>query len=84
MNRPTTLDRSARALIAEHLCVEPERVTDDANLTEDLSADSLDAIELAMKFEERFGIQLSDDEVDGAVTVGDLIKAVTEKLSPIS
>ena len=58
------------ALVAEELDVDPEQVTDDATLEEDLGADSLDAVSLVMALEERFGIEIPDDLLDQWQTVG--------------
>ncbi|HEX7824623.1 MAG TPA: acyl carrier protein [Mycobacterium sp.] len=76
---PTTAER-VRALIAEHLCVAPEQVTDDAVLTTDLNADSLDVIEVTMAIEEDFDIEIRDDEMNKAETVGCAIQLVERKL----
>ena len=45
---------------------------------EDLAADSLDSIELAMKFEEKFSLTISDEEVEKLKTIGDVVKYVEE------
>ena len=63
-------------LIVEHLGVESEKVTREASFVDDLGADSLDVIELAMAVEEEFGIEVPDDEVNKIDTVGDLIDYV--------
>lgn len=51
-------------------------VTDDAKLIEDLGADSLDCVELVMAFEEEYGIDISDDVVEGWRNVGDIVKGI--------
>jgi acyl carrier protein len=51
-------------------------VTEAAKLSEDLGFDSLDLVELAMDLEERFGVRISDSEIEAARTVGDLVTAV--------
>ena len=58
-----TADR-VRKIIEEHIGVDPSKITDDAMLTDDLGADSLDAIELVMACEDQFGITISDDLAD--------------------
>jgi acyl carrier protein len=59
-----------KMIVAEHLNVEPGRVTEAANFLDDLGADSLDTIELATMFEDEFGC----DAAITIVTVGDAIK----------
>lgn len=71
----TVADR-VKQILVEHLGVEPEKLTDDANLLDDLEADSLDTVELVMAFEEAFGIEISDDTAEKIQTVGDLVKAI--------
>ena len=52
----------ARALIADHLAVGVHKVVDRASFVEDLGADSLDMVELAMRFEEALDISIADHE----------------------
>lgn len=68
-----------RAIITEHLCVEPDRVQADAHLVDDLAADSLDQVELTMAMEEEFGIEITDDEAEACTTVGNWIDLFADK-----
>lgn len=68
-----------REIIAEQLGVKKEEVTDNAKFVDDLGADSLDTVELIMAFEEAFGIEIPDDEVEKLTTVGDVLKYIEEK-----
>ena len=61
-------------IIAKHLGVDRDRVTEDANFIDDLGADSLDTIELAMSFEDEFGCEIPEEVADSMFTVGDVIK----------
>ena len=60
-------------IVVEHLGVDKEKVTESASLLDDLGADSLDAVELVMAFEEEFGIEIPDDAAEKIATVGDAI-----------
>ena len=71
---------AARALIADHLAVGLEAVRDDAAFSADLGADSLDMIELAMRFEEAFDIHVPDDETASCETVGDALTLLRDKV----
>jgi acyl carrier protein len=64
----------ARTIVVEQLVVDPDEVLDDASFIEDLGADSLDMVELALKFEREFGLEISDDAVESIRTVGDAVK----------
>jgi acyl carrier protein len=74
---------SIKSILAEQLGV-PEISISDNKTLEDIGADSLDAVELAMCFEDEFGIQISDDEiyVMKDMTVGDLAAAIEKKVQP--
>jgi acyl carrier protein len=50
----------ARTIVAEQLAVDPDQVVNDANFIDDLGAESLDMVELAIKFEQEFGFEISD------------------------
>jgi acyl carrier protein len=64
----------ARTIVVEQLVVDPDAVVDSASLIEDLGADSLDMVELALRFEREFGFDISDDAVESILTVGDVVK----------
>lgn len=63
-----------RDIIVETLGCEPEQVTLEASLADDLGADSLAAVELVMALEEASGITIDDADVEGLKTVGDIVK----------
>ena len=63
-----------KAIVAEHLAVDPAKVVDSASFIDDLGADSLDTVELVMTFEEEFHCQITDDDAAKILTVGDAIK----------
>ena len=62
-----------RSLNAQHLGIDPNTVTDEALFRDDLGADSLDAFELLMAFEETFGIEIPDDAADPMQRVSDAV-----------
>jgi len=68
-------------LIVEELGVEIGEVTLEASFIEDLGADSLDTVELIMKFEEEFDIDIADDDAEGLTTVGKAIEYLEKQLS---
>ena len=70
-----------KAIIVDKLGVEDSEVTESANFTNDLGADSLDTVELLMEFEKVFGIKIPDEETSTIVTVQDAIDKVNEKIS---
>tara|TARA_B100001121_G_scaffold138281_1_gene121130 strand:+ start:444 stop:686 length:243 start_codon:yes stop_codon:yes gene_type:complete len=70
-----------KKIVADHLGVDLEKVTDEASFIDDLGADSLDTVELVMAFEEEFGSEISDSEAEKILTVGDAIKFIENKSS---
>jgi acyl carrier protein len=72
--RMSDIAERVKKIVVEHLSVEPEKVTDNANFIDDLGADSLDTVELVMAFEEEFNVEIPDDAAETIQTVGDAIK----------
>ncbi len=70
-----------KAIIVDKLGVDASEVTETANFTNDLGADSLDTVELIMEFEKAFGINIPDEDAGEKIaTVGDAIKYIESKL----
>jgi len=65
-----------KKIIVEHLGVDEAKVTEEASFIDDLGADSLDTVELVMAFEEEFGAEISDQEAEKILTVGDAIRFI--------
>jgi acyl carrier protein len=65
-----------KAIIVDLLGVDAAKVTMEARLREDLEADSLDLVELVMKFEDVFGSEISDEDAQKITTVGEAVKFV--------
>ena len=68
-------------LISEQFGVEADTITMDTTFTDDLGADSLDIMELSMALEEEFGVsEMSEEDIAGIATVGDLVNYLQNKL----
>jgi acyl carrier protein len=65
-----------KELIKSELNVPEEKINMDSRLAEDLGADSIDAVELIMKIEDVFNIQVSDEQAQNIKTVGDIVRYV--------
>jgi acyl carrier protein len=73
------ISQKVKKMVADHLGVEEDKVSDESNFIDDLGADSLDTVELVMAFEEEFGSEISDSEAEKILTVGDAIKFIESK-----
>lgn len=62
-----------KEVVARQLCVNLDQVVSEAKLVEDLGADSFDTVELVMKVEEIFGIEIPDDDAETLTTVGQAV-----------
>ena len=65
-----------KEILCDQLDVEEEKVTMEANIMEDLEADSLDVVDLVMSLEEEFDIEIPDEEVENIKEVGDIVKYI--------
>ena len=70
---------NVRDALAKQFEVDPESITIDTNVVDDLGADSLDVVELIMSLEDTFGIAISDDDAAQLYTVRRIVEYL-EKL----
>jgi len=75
------VEAKVKEIIVEQLGVDEAQVNTDASFIDDLGADSLDTVELVMAFEEKFDIEIPDDDAEKMRTVGDAIEYLKAKLS---
>ena len=78
MAEEKSIEGRIKEIIVEQLGVKPEQVTPEAKFIEDLGADSLDTVELVMRLEEEFGSEISDEDAEKLVSVGDVIRYIEE------
>ncbi len=69
-----------REILVAQLAVKPELVKPESKLTDDLSADSLDAVDVMLSIEEKFDIDVSDGEASTVSTVAEIVSLVERKL----
>jgi acyl carrier protein len=67
-----------KAIIIDKLGVEESEITNEANFTNDLGADSLDTVELIMEFEKEFNITIPDDQAEKIGTVGQAVAYIEQ------
>ena len=70
-----------RAIVSAQFDVDEESITEDTNFLNDLDADSLDVVELAMSMEDEFSLpELGEEEIKSIQTVGDLVAYVSKAM----
>jgi len=79
-----TVFERVRKIIAEQLGVDESEIQKETSFVEDLNADSLDLVELIMSLEEEFSaegqdVEISDEDAEKIVTVGDAVNYITEQ-----
>jgi acyl carrier protein len=70
------VEKKVKELVAEQLGKDVNEVTTNASFIDDLGADSLDIVELVMKMEEEFGIEIPDEEAEKIKTVSDVVEYI--------
>jgi acyl carrier protein len=74
------IEGQVKEIIVEQLGVDEAQVAAEASFIDDLGADSLDTVELVMAFEEKFDIEIPDEDAEKMRTVGDAIEYLNSKL----
>lgn len=70
-----------RRILSDEFDVEPDSITLETNFYDDLAADSLDMVELALVCEEEFGITIEDNDESWAVsTVAELADYIESRM----
>jgi acyl carrier protein len=78
MDRSEALS-ALREVAVEVLDVDEDKIVEEARFKEDLEADSLDLVELVMGLEERFNIEVPEEDLEGVATVGQAVDLVMSK-----
>jgi acyl carrier protein len=74
------VEAKVKEIIVEQLGVDEAQVASEASFIDDLGADSLDTVELVMAFEEKFDIEIPDEDAEKMRTVGDAVEYLKTKL----
>jgi acyl carrier protein len=77
--RFVTIDDQVFEIVSEQLSVPREEITRESSFVDDLKADSLDVVELVMRFEDTFGVTIPDEDYEKIRTVGDAIDYIEQK-----
>ena len=69
-----------REILCDQLDLEPEDITLDTNIIEDLGADSLDLVDFVISLEEEFDKEIPDEDVENIRTIGDIVSYIENSL----
>ena len=75
------LFEKVKNIIAEQLDADVEEITMETSMMKDLNADSLDAVEIMMALEDEFGIEISDEDAEHILTLGQVVDYVSNKIN---
>lgn len=69
-----------KEILAGQLDADPEDITTDTKIAEELNADSLDVVELLMSIEDEFEVEIPDEEIENLKTVGDVVEYIQNNM----
>lgn len=67
-------------IIVEQIGVEEEKIEMNSTIADDLSADSLDMVEIALALEDEYSITIAEDDMDSIVTINDLVSYIKSNI----
>jgi len=74
-----SIEKEVIDIIVEQLGVDAEEVTLEKSFVEDLNADSLDLTELIMNFEEKFNLEISEEEAEKLTNVESVVRYIEKR-----
>lgn len=69
-----------REILCDQLEIDPDEITLDTDLVSDLGADSLDLVDFVMSLESEFDKEISDEDLEGIKTIGDIVSYIENSL----
>ena len=72
----SSVEERVKKIVAEQLSTSEDQITSESSFVDDLGADSLDLVELIMAMEEKFDIEIPDEDAEKIVTVKDAVDYV--------
>ncbi len=70
-----------KTILSEQLEVNPDIITMDTNIADELGADSLDVVELLMSIEDEFDVEIPDEKIESLKTVGSVVDYIQEHMN---
>jgi len=76
---PTDIGKKVKAIVADQMSIPPDDIGRETSFIRDLHTDSLDTVELVIGMEQAFDVTISDDDVRGLQTVGDVVDYISDQ-----
>ena len=76
-----SIEETVKEIIVAELRVEKDRLKPSTHLMNDLGADSLDALNVALRLEDAFKIKIPDEAIPNFLTISDIVKGVNDHLT---
>lgn len=76
-----TLFTKIKDNLVKTLNLDPELITLDTNIVEDLNTDSISLMEFTLALEDEFGIEISDEDAEHILTLGQVVDYVSDKIN---
>ena len=78
-----SLFEEVREAVSEQLKVASEEIKPDSLFIDDLGADSLDTVGLVMALEEKYAIEIPDEDAEKILAISDVVKYIESKINPV-
>jgi acyl carrier protein len=75
---PESIEDTVKSIVAAELRADRSRLQPQTHLMKDLGADSLDALNIAIRLEEAFKIKIPDESIPNFLTISDIVKGVEQ------
>ena len=73
-----SIESRIKEIVAENLGMDESEIKPESKFIEDLGADSLDLLELLMVLEEEYNLEITDEDAEKMLTVGDVVAYIRE------
>jgi len=73
------LEEKVIKLVSDATKIESAKISASTNFIDDLKLDSLDIVELMMKMEDEFGIEIPEEDAEGLKSINDVVKYIETK-----
>ncbi len=67
-----------KQILGDQLDLDEDKIAMEADIVDDLEADSLDIVDLVMTIEDEYGLEVPDDQIETFRTVGDVVRYIEE------